>query len=94
LRVRILPRANSDYGAAVVRVRLQVEEGAVGVGVSIMGNASTLVREVSVYAAPAMEDVYLFLPDVSAAEYLFIRNESADGPSRVLVHSVDVLRSG
>ena len=58
----------------------------------MIGNASKLVREISVNAAPSMEDVYLSLPDVSAAEYLFIRNKSADGPSRVVVHSVDVLR--
>ena len=81
------------HGPVVARVRLLVEQGAVGVAISSLGNNSSLIRrEDGLQAGTELREVYLAIPDASAAEQLIIQNESLDGPSRVVVYSVDVLR--
>ncbi len=68
-------------------------QGAVGVAISSLGNNSSLIRrEDGLQAGTELREVYLAIPDASAAEQLIIQNESLDGPSRVVVYSVDVLR--
>ena len=92
LRFRFQPEQISVRGPAVVRVRLRVEEGEIRVGVSTVGNPNNLIDEMPAYSAPSVEDVYLNLPDLSGVEYLFIRNQSDDGHSRLILYSVDVFR--
>ena len=80
LRVRLRPLLESVRGEVVLRVRLQVVEGTVGVYVVTSGNA-VLSSEADVDVTEERgKEVYLKIPDVSAAEWLFIRNESPDGP--------------
>ena len=86
----LLPEQGSVQGAVVVRVRLQVEEGKVGVAVSSV--AGRLIREFGVETRTELQEVYLDIPDVSAADLLIIRNQSPSGPSRAAVYSVDVFQ--
>jgi len=92
LRVRLRPLLETVRGGVVVRVRLQVVEGTVGVYVATRGNAVLNSEAVVDVTEQRGKEVYLKIPDVSAAEWLFIRNESPEGQSRAVVHSVDVLR--
>src|SRR5262249_8802308 len=61
----VRPEHDATEGAAVVRVRLQVEDGTVGVSVSSVGNISQLIQEVWLGAAPEeTQEVDLDLPDL------------------------------
>lgn len=92
LRVRLPPLLASVRGEVILRVRLKVVEGTLGVHVATKGNA-VLNSDVVVDITEEREkEVYLKIPDASAAEWLFIRNESPDGQSRAVVLSVDVLQ--
>jgi hypothetical protein len=92
LRVRLRPLLETVRGEVVLRVRLQVVEGTVGVYVVTRGDA-VLSSEAGVdVTEEGGKEVYLKISDVSAAEWLFIRNESPAGQSRAVVQSVDVLR--
>ena len=87
-------RTEPASGPAIVRLRLQVKEGEVGVAISASGNISSLIRRVDgVKASTGPEEVDLDIPDIDAAGLLIIQNESLNGPSRVVVHSIDVLRA-
>ena len=86
------PELQSVHGAVVVRLRLQVEEGKVGVAVSTVGNISSLIREVGVDVAPQAQEVDLDLPDGDTADLLIVRNQSPSGRSRAMLYSVDLLR--
>jgi len=92
LTAALRPYLTSLQGAAVMRVRLKVEEGRIGLAVSHVGNNSALIQEIGVGQTPEAEEVYVDIPDLSAAELLIVRNQSAIGPSRALIYSVDVLR--
>ena len=83
-------RASELHGAVTVRVRLRVEEGRVGVGISTVGDPSNWIRQAPVYDGPEVQDVYLDLPDANDAGWLFIRNESGNGRSRFVVNSVEI----
>jgi hypothetical protein len=89
---RLRPQQESVRGAVILRVRLKVEEGAVGVGVSAVGSTGDLIREADVEAAAEMQDVLLEISDGSLADSIIIRNRSPNGQSRVVVYSVDVFR--
>jgi hypothetical protein len=89
---KLQPELVSVHGSIVVRVRLQVAEGKVGVAVSTIGSISKFIREVGVDAAPEMREVDLEIPDASAADLLILRNQSPSGRSRAVVYSVDLLR--
>jgi hypothetical protein len=81
------------HGPVVVRARLRVEEGAIGIAVSSRDNISNLIRrEDSMQAGADVREVCLYIPDPSAADLLIILNESNDGPSRAELHSVDLFR--
>jgi hypothetical protein len=86
------PELGSLHGAIVLRVRFDVEEGSIGVGVSTVGKNGSLIGELGLDTAPEEQVVDLDIPDASAVDSLIIRNQSPNGPSRVVVHSVDVLR--
>ena len=88
LRVRLRPLLQSVQREIVLRVRLKVEEGAVGIYASTSGEAIPI----TVARRREVQEVYLKIPDASATEWLFVRNESPAGPSRAVVYSVDVLR--
>jgi hypothetical protein len=90
---RLRPEQESMQGAVVVRLRLQVEDGMIGVAVSSVGsNSSNLIREIEVDPSPETEQIEVDIPDVQNAEFLILRNRSPHGQSRVVLHSVDVLR--
>jgi hypothetical protein len=92
LRVRLRPLLESVHGQVVLRVRLKVDDGTVGIHVSTSGNA-ILNSDIVVDVTREAREVYLKISDVAAAEWLFIRNESPGGQSHAIVYSVDVLRS-
>ena len=79
------------HGPVVVRVRLRVEEGVIGIAVSSRDNIGNLIRrEDSMRAGADLREICLYIPDPSAADLLIIQNESNDGPSRAELHSVDL----
>ena len=92
LTAQLRSKLESVHGRIIVHVRLQVEDGKVGIAVSTIGSLSKLIGEVGVDAAPEIQDVVLEIPDASAADLLIFRNQSPSGSSRALVYSVDVVR--
>ena len=81
------------HGPVAVRMRMRVEEGAIGIAVSSRDNISNLIRrEDSLQAGADLREICLYIPDPSAADLLIIQNESNDGPSRAELHSVDLFR--
>jgi hypothetical protein len=65
----------------------QVKEGEVGVAISASGNISNLIRRVDGGQHQSRRSISTF------PTLLIIRNESLSGLSRVVVHSIDVLRA-
>ncbi len=89
---RLRAAQESAQGAAVVRIRVRVEKGEVGVAISAAGNISDLIREISVDARTEPHEFYIDIPELSATDLFIIRNHSPDGPSRAVIYSVDVFR--
>ena len=84
-----LPRGAS--GRAAVRVRLQVEEGKVGVGVLARDNASQVLAEQGVDMSGAPTEIDLELADVSKAGSIVLRSWSLNGVSaRAQILSVTI----
>jgi hypothetical protein len=87
--VALPPRAE---GAAVLRVRLQVEHGKLGIGVLARRDPSQLLGEQAVEVTSAPVEVYLDLPDVRQIGSLMFRSWSAgEVPTRARILSIDMV---
>jgi hypothetical protein len=88
------PALENVHGPVVVRIRLRVAEGMIGVAVSSRGNISNLIhREDGIQASQDWREVCLRIPDPGAADLLIIQNESQSGASRAELRSLDVLQA-
>ena len=71
------------HGPVVLRIRLRVIDGVIGVAVSSRGNISNLIRrEDGIQASRDWQNISLYVSDPSVADLLIIQNESQSGASR------------
>jgi FkbM family methyltransferase len=87
------PESRPTDGPAVIRVRLQVTAGSIGVG-CLNEDASAFLDEVLVAARPAPDpvDVDLLLMSARTAGALVLRNASPSGPSEATLLDVSCMR--
>jgi hypothetical protein len=79
-------------GPIVVRTRMRVLEGTLGVSVSAKDNISKLIKEIFVHSSDDLRTVDLDIPIASDAGTLIFRNGSLSGASRAMIESVEVYR--
>ena len=77
-------------GPAVVRVRLRVQQGVIGVSVSARPNVDHLVVEAMAWASPDTQVVDLDVPKLLSTDQLNFRNYSPNGASRAKIDSIEV----
>ena len=91
---RLGPALENVHGPVVVRIRLRVLEGMIGVAVSSRGNINNLIRrEDGIQASQDWREVRLHIPNSNVVNLLIIQNKSQSGASRAELRSVDVLRA-
>jgi hypothetical protein len=79
-------------GLGVVRVRLQVEEGKLGIGVLAREGSSDMLAEQAADATDAPVDIDINLADVANAGYIVFRSWSPNGVKvRARIFSIDTL---
>jgi hypothetical protein len=87
-----LPLPASATGPAVVHVRLQVEQGKLGIGVLARGDAAPMLAEQSVDVTTAPIDIDINVADVADAGPIILRSWSPNGVStRARIFSIDTV---
>ncbi len=88
-----LPPADTPRGSGVVCVRLQVDEGKLGVGVYAHGDNAQMLAERPVEATGGSTDVELALPDLTRAGSIVLRSWSPNGESvKARISSIELRR--
>lgn len=90
---RLMADERSAEGPVVVRSRLRVADGVIGISVSDVGSISSLIKEVFVNASDERQTVDIDIPDAQAAGTLIFRNASPHGASRAVIQAVEVYRA-
>lgn len=90
-QTKLLPNALADLaGPAIVRVRLKVEDGFLGITVTERGNTSKLLDEARIGPSGDSRFAYVRLDEISDAEYLIFRNSASPVGTRAKIFSVTV----
>ena len=77
-------------GPGVVRVRLHVEQGKLGVGVLAQGDGAPMLAEQAADASSETSEIDIELADVAKAGLLVLRSWSSDGTvTRARIFSID-----
>jgi hypothetical protein len=76
----------------VVRTRVRVLKGELGISVSAKNDISKLIEEIFVHSSDEFRTVDLDIPIASDAGSLIFRNSSPSGASRAIIESVEVYR--
>lgn len=89
----VIPLPPDAAGRAVLRVRLRVHDGRLGIGVLPAGDAPGFIVERAIAAADPDDVIDLDIPDLRAARRIVFRSWSADGiVTRAQISSIAVLR--
>jgi hypothetical protein len=86
----VLQDQQPPNGPIVVRTRIRVSKGALGISVSAKNDISKLIEEIFVHSSDEFRTVDLDIPIASDAGSLIFRNSSPSGASRALIESVEV----
>ena len=89
---QVLQYQQSPNGPIVVRTRVRVSKGALGISVSAKSDISKLIKEIFVHASEELQTADLDIPIANDAGSLIFRNASPNGASRAVIESVDVYR--
>jgi hypothetical protein len=87
---QVLQDQQPPNGPIIVRTRVRVSEGALGISVSAKSDISKLIQEIFVTASEELQTADLDIPIANDAGSLIFRNVSPNGASRAVIESVNV----
>ena len=87
---QVLQDQQPPDGPIVVRTRIRVSKGALGISVSARNDISKLIEEIFVHPSDEFRTVDLDIPMARNAGSLIFRNSSPSGASRAIIESVEV----
>jgi FkbM family methyltransferase len=88
----LLPDPKFVSGPVVVKAKLRVIDGAIGILVAAVSDVSNSICEVIVSPSDDMQGVELQISEANDAETLILRNASARGVSRAVIRAIMVCR--
>ena len=79
-------------GPIVIRTRIRVPNGTLGISVTATHDSNKLIKEIFVHASDELQTADLDIPIASDAGRLIFRNASPNGASRAIIESVEAYR--